>query len=111
MKDFTKLFCDLISFGSQIGNSASVEQKLQCLAGIVLNENISSLGTIDYEAIRQHIGRLKAANEVQAQWRGADNDIDKPLSIKRITEFHHQLKVELSNGSCLSFNSSDIVHY
>ena len=109
MKDFTKLFCDLISFGSQIGNSATDEQKLQCLAGIILNENISSLGTIDYEAIRQHIGRLKAANEVQAQWRGADNDID--LSIKRITEFHHKLSVTLSNGRVLSFTADDIIHY
>ena len=114
MVNLTKLFCDLISVGTQLPTtSVSNEQ---------IGRNVRYLGVsylpdgfdVDFEEIDDHIRNCRAATH------GSDYDIDrlrrelaqgKPVSIKRITEFHNQLTVHLSDDTCLSFNSSDIVHY
>lgn len=73
MKDFTKLFCDLISFGSQLAqHDAPMEQVMSCLEGIYLNNDCCSAEIVlDYDALRDHINHIKVA------LRGADLDIDK----------------------------------
>ena len=114
MVNLTKLFCDLISVGTQLPTtSVSNEQ---------IGRNVRYLGVshlpegfdVDFEAIDDHIRDCRAAIH------GSDYDIDKlrrelaqgkPVSIKRITEFHNQLTVHLSDDTHLSFNSSDIVRY
>lgn len=115
MKDLTKLFCDLISFGSGIEcYSGDIQTAMSSLAGIVLYEDVCEVGKLDYDAIREHIESLRSAH------RGSDYDIDnvrnrlaqgKPVSIKRIVEFHNKFTVTLSDDKQLSFNATDIVHY
>lgn len=112
MKDFTKLIIDLISFGIQVDkSSASIDQMMSCLGGIVFNENLASLGTVDFDEIAAHLRRCRA--------RGADYDIDvrarlaqgKPVSIKDIIEFHGRLTVKLNDGTALSYESRDVTHF
>lgn len=115
MKDLTKLFCDLISFGAQLAkHDAPMEQVMSCLAGIVLNEEIAYVGTLDYDAIHNHI------NNVRVALRGSDHDIDTirerlvkglPVSVSRISEFHNRYVLKLSTGDELRFDASEIVHY
>lgn len=114
MINLTKLFCDLISVGTQLPTtSVSSEQ---------IGRNVRYLGVthlpdgcdVDFDLVDEHIKNCRAA------MHGSDYDIDKlrrelaqgkPVSIKRVVEFHHQLTVHLSDDTRLSFNSSDIVHY
>lgn len=76
MKDCTKLFCDLISFGSQLArHDAPMEQVMSCLASIYLNNDCCSAEIIlDYDALRDHIEHIKVA------LKGADLDIDRVRS-------------------------------
>lgn len=115
MKDCTKLFCDLISFGSQLAqHDAPMEQVMSCLAGIYLNNDCSSAEIIlDYDVLRDYINHVKVA------LKGADNDIDvrarlaqsRPVSIKDIIEFHGRLTVKLNDGTALSYSTNEITHY
>ena len=114
MINLTKLFCDLISIGTKLPTtSVSNEQ---------IGRNIRSIGVshlpdgffVNFNAIDAHFRNCRASTY------GSDYDIDKlrrelaqgkPVSIKRITELRGQLTVHLSDGTDLSYNSSDIVHY
>lgn len=116
MKDITKFVNDLISFGCGIErHDTDIQTTMSCLANIVLNSEVCQIGKLNYNAIQAHIESIRAAHQ-----QGADFDIDavrtrlaqgKSVSIKRITEFHNKLSVHLSDGSELSFNATDIVHY
>ena len=114
MINLTKLFCDLISVGTQLPTTSISNEQI--------GRNVRYLGVshlpdgfdVDFETIDDHIRNYRAATH------GSDYDIDKlrrelaqsrPVSIKRITEFHNQLTVHLSDDTHLSFNSSDIVRY
>lgn len=114
MKDLTKLFCDLISFGCGIERySGDIQTVMSSLASLVLNEGVWEIGKLDYDAIQAHIEAIRAAHQ-----QGADFDIDvrvrlaqgKPVSIKDIIEFHGKYTVKLSDGRSLSYDDS-ITHY
>lgn len=118
MKDFTKLIIDLISFGSQLDkSSATIDQMMSCLGGIVFNENLAALGTVDFDEITAHLRRCKS--NLRGTLVGSDNDIDvrarlaqgRPVSIKDIIEFHGRLTVKLNDGTALAYESRDVTHF
>lgn len=104
MKDLTKLFCDLISFGSGIERySGDIQTAMSSLAGIVLNEDVCEIGKLDYDAIREHIESLRSAQ------RGSDYDID--IHIKKVVTNHGRMGVILNTGRELTFDERDIIRY
>ena len=114
MINFTKLFCDLILIGTQLPTTSISNEQI--------GRNVRYLGVshlpdgfdVDFEVIDDHIRNYRASTY------GSDYDINrlrrelaqsKPVCIKRITELRGQLTIHLSDGTDLSYNSSDIVHY
>lgn len=114
MNNLTKLVCDLISFGSQLGTASATNEQIGRSVRYTCVTRLPEDCDVIFEQVDEHIANCRAA------MLGSDNDIDKvrtalaqgkPVSIKRITEFHNKLSVHLSNGRVLSFNATDIVHY
>ena len=123
MTNLTKLFCDLISTGCTI-NEADASQIAQHVAYLA-HTHLPDGFWINCDDLEEHIANLQvcrrnAEQKMVDDARGADFDIDavrnrlaqgKPVSIKRIVEFHNKLTVTLSDDKQLSFNATDIVHY
>lgn len=123
MINLTKLFCDLISTGCTI-NEADASQIAQHVAGLA-HHMLPDGFWVNVDDLEEHIENLQlcrrnAEQKMVNDARGADFDIDdvrnrlaqgKPVSIKRITEFHNKLSITLSDGKELSFNTMDVVHY
>ena len=105
MKNLTKLFCDLLSAGSQLGDTTvpteQIVNHLKYVAFHCLPEDCDA----DLEAIAEHV------EDVRLAIRTANAERTKPLRIKRVTEFHNELTVHLDDFRELKFNSSDIVRF
>lgn len=113
MTNLTKLFCDLLSAGSQIASATSTEEVSKHINALAFH-HLPEDCDVDLGAIEDHIDSMRSA------LKGADHDIDnvrarlaqgKPVSVQKIVEFRGQMTVKLDNGNELTFDSSEVTHY
>lgn len=113
MNNLTKLFCDLISIGSQLGDRSVTDEHIGHHLRYVAFSQLPEDCDIDCDAVDDHIKNVRCA------MNGADNDIDDirtrlaqghPISISRIVEFHGKLTVKLNDGTELPFDAKEVSH-
>lgn len=105
MKNLTKLFCELLTAGTEIKEARFAEQvkdRVKYLAWNHLPEDCD----IDLDEIEHHIYFLRSVLR-----RGSDQDIDKPKRAQRVVDFHGKLTVNLDDGSELTLDFADVPHY
>lgn len=106
--NLTKLFCDLISTGSQLGDTSVPLKHIGHHLRSFAVQHLPADCDVNFDDIDEHIANVRSA----MTRKGSDYDIDAPaLRVGSVTEFHGKFTVKLSNGGQISFESSDIMHY